>query len=71
MQELAPALMCMGAMRWLSIGSNRITQRAATALGRALTCMPDLERLDASGHIMFQFGSAGICLSTREHADAK
>lgn len=59
MQELAPALMCMTSMRWLSIGSNRITQRAAGALGRALARMLHLERLDASGHIMFQFGSAG------------
>lgn len=59
MQELAPALICMTAMRWLSIGSNRITQRAAGALRRALALMPDLERLDASGHIMFQFGATG------------
>ena len=36
MQQLAPALACITAMRWLSIGSNRITHRAARALGRAL-----------------------------------
>lgn len=59
-QELAPALVCMTAMRWLSIGGNRITQRAAGPLSRALACMPQLERLDASGHIMFQFGPSGL-----------
>jgi hypothetical protein len=68
-RELLPALTRMRAMCWLSIGSNRITHSAGPVLAAALACMPALERLDASGHIMFQLGPGAPLAASRSTPD--
>lgn len=57
--SLAPVLSRMTYMRWLSIGGNRITQRAAAPLGAAFAQMRSLEYLNASGHVLFNFAGEG------------
>lgn len=59
---LAPVLSRMTRMRWLSIGGNRITQRAAAPLGAAFAQMRSLQYLNMSGHVHFNFAGEGAWL---------
>ena len=66
--QLGVVLSRMTHMRWLNIGGNRITQRAAAPLGAAFAQMHRLEHLNASGHVLFNFGPDGMLSPLHMHA---